>query len=455
MLWAAPWSSRGERSGSSSGRVSSPRRSSVFDRAPQIEEVGRGTVDHGGGPTPGLGFRTVLRNRQYLLWFASSDSASVGYSVYSISIVWLTYDVTHSYAIVGLVLFAEYATYSATFLVAPFADRVANQRTIYLVCYPVQALAAVVLGAAAFRGALTVPLLLGLVILISALWDLAWAAYQAAPRLLLNPEELFAAQGVGGAIGGANSIAGYAAGGALIVLVGAAGGMYLYAALLALGAVLAIGLSIRPGASSDAGFGESFRTGWRVLVLEPGHSLLQLASVDAIQAFFTSGVALLITVISVTVFAASAAAYGVLFTGYVVGGVAAGLALGWANPRGRAGVVLVVALVASGLAFCATGFVPPFLVLLALTWVLIGAATASYANSKLAFIRGSVDPSRLARVSANMYLFPGITSSVGALVLGSLAGHTTSQPFGLVIGFGFLAVGLLAVVLPGVKVLRY
>lgn len=400
-------------------------------------------------------FRTVLRNRQYLLWLASSNTASVGYAVYAISIVWLTYTVTHSYLIIGLVLFAEYATYSATFLIAPFADRVANQRTIYLICYPVQAIAAVTIGVAAYQGFLGVPLLLGLIVLISFLWDLAWAAYQAAPRLLLGPDELFAAEGVGGAIGGANSIAGYASGGVFIILVGAGGGMYLYAALLALGAILALPLAVHPGPASDESFSESFRTGWRTLLSEPGHSLLQLASVDAIQAFFTSAVALLITLISISTFTASSSAYGVLFTTYVIGGVLAGLALGWTNPRRRAGVVMVGSLVASGFAFLIAGAVPAILLFAASAWLIVGIALTGYTNSKFAFIRGSVEPNRLARVSSNMYLFPGITSAIGALVLGGLADHSSPLPFALLLGAGFFSAGLLAILLPGVKALRY
>ncbi len=407
------------------------------------------------GDVSAPGFRTVLRNRRYLLWLASSDVANVGYSVYSISIVWLTYVATHSYLIVGLALFVEYATYAGTFLLAPIADRVANQRTIYLVCYPAQALAATVLGLGAYDGLLTVPLLLGLIFVISALWDLAWAACQAAPRLLLTPEELFAANGVSGAIGGANSIAGYAVGGVLIVFVGAAGGMYLYAGLLGLGAVLALWLSISPGPPSDSGFSEGLRSGWRVLTSESGHSLLQLASVDAIRAFFASGAALLIALSSVTIFAAAGSAYGTLFAGYVIGGVAAGLVLGMANPRGRAGLIMVASMMASGVVFLVSGLFPPVLALFALTWLAIGFTTSSYVDSKYAFIGGSIDPNKLARVSSNMYLFPGITSSVGALALGFLAGSATPELLGSVIGVGCLAAGVLALLLPGVKALRY
>lgn len=404
---------------------------------------------------PKPGFRTVLRNRQYLLWLASSNAASVGYSVYAISIVWLTYTVTHSYAIVGVVLFVEYATYTGTFLVGPFVDRVRNQRTIYLVCYPLQAAAAATIALTAISGHLTIPLLVGLIVLISVLWDLAWAAYNAAPRLLLTPEELFAASGVGEAIGGANSIAGYAAGGVLILVVGAGGGMFLYAALLGIGAILALWLRIHPGQSPDTGLGQSFREGWRATTGGSGRPLLQLASVDAIQGFFTSGTALFITLVSITTFAFSSGAYALLFTIYVVGGVAAGLSLGWLNPRGRAGVVMVGSLLASGVAFAVVGVVPAVLVLVAFVWLLIGLFLAAYSDAKYAFLRGSVDPRKLGRVTSNMYLFPGISSAVGALVLGILAGSVSPLYFGLVLGVGFLSAGVLAIVLPGVKVLRY
>ncbi|MCI4322493.1 MAG: hypothetical protein L3K03_00465 [Thermoplasmata archaeon] len=401
------------------------------------------------------GFRTVLGNRQYLLWLASSNSASVGYSVYAISVVWLAYTATHSYAIVGVILFVEYAAYAGSFLIAPFADRVRNQRTIYLICYPLQAGAAVTIGLAATRGFLTLPLLAGLVILISVLWDLPWAASNAAPRLLLTPEELFAAGGVSGAIGGANSIAGYAVGGILILVVGAYGGMFLYAALLGIGAVLALGLRIHPEPSPETGFGQSFREGWRTIASGAGRPLLQLASVDAIQGFFASGTALFITLISITTFAISSTAYGVLFTIYIIGGVTAGLVLGWVNPRETAGIVMVGSLLASGITFAVVGVVPPALALVAVMWFLLGLFVTAYGDAKYAFLRGTVNPKQLGRVSSNMYLFPGISSAIGALVLGTLAGDLSPLQFGLLLGVGFLAAGVLANLLPAVKVLQY
>lgn len=404
-------------------------------------------------PTPG--FRSVLRNRQYLLWLASSNAAMVGYSVYSISVVWLAYTVTGSYAIVGVVLFVEYAAYSGAFLIAPLADRVGNQRTIYLVCYPIQAAAAATIGAAAAYGVLTIPLLVGLIVLISVLWDLPWAASNAAPRLVLTPEEMFAAGGVSGAIGGANSIAGYAMGGVLILVVGAYGGMFLYTALLLVGAAFAVGLRIHPQPTPGVGFGESFREGWRTLRSGVGRPLLQIASVDAAQGFFMAGTALFITLLSIREFSGSSSAYGVLFTVYIIGGVAAGLGLGWLNPRRRAGFVMVSSLFVAAVAFAAVGLVPVDLAFVALLWLVLGVSLSAYADAKYAYLRGSVEPNRLARVTSNMYLFPGISSAAGALVLGVLAGSLSPLGFGIVLGAGLLASGVLAALLPAVKVLRY
>jgi MFS family permease len=238
-------------------------------------------------------------------------------------------------------------------------------------------------------------------------------------------------------------------------VVGAAGGMFLYAALLSLGAVLALPLSIRPGPSRDPGYRDSFRSGWRYLTSKEGRPLLHLAFVDAVRAFFTAGVALLITLVSVRSFANAGAAYSVLFATYVVGGVVAGLALGWLNPRGRAGLVIVGSLVACGLGFVAAGLVPPVLALAVLTWLLVGLGLTGFFTAKEAFVAGSVDPGKLARVSANMYLFPGITSAIGALVLGALADSATPLSFGLILGAGLLAAGLFALRWPGARALRY
>ncbi len=379
----------------------------------------------------------------------------MGYSVYAISVVWLAYTLSHSFLIVGAVLFIEYATYSGVFLAGPIADRVGNQRTIYVACYPVMGVAAATIGIGQLDGFLTVPLLLALIALISILWDIAWAAGNAAPGLLVSRDEQFAAQGVIGAVGGANAIAGYAAGGVLILLVGADGGMILYGILLGTAAVLAAPLSIRPSQVPGETFGESFRAGWRLITDPPGKPLLKFASVDAIQGFFGAVPALLITLLATTTFHSSASAFGIMFVSYVVGGTAAGLAFGQWNPRSQIGRIIVGALLGISATFAFVIGLPPILVLEVLAFFSMGFVWSAYLDAKYAFFRGSFEPSQLGRLVSNMYLLPGIASSAGALVLGSLANSVSPFELGGIAAIGFLGAGVLAAAFPGIRRLRF
>lgn len=379
----------------------------------------------------------------------------VGYAVYSISIVWLAYTISHNFLIVGAVIFIEYACYTATFLTGPIVDRVRNQRTIFLASYPVQAVAAAVLGVAMFEGSLSIPLLFALVALISLLWDMTWAAGNAAPGVLLAPEEQFAASGVSGAVGGAVSIVGYAIGGVLILFVGAGGGMLLYAGLLGAAAVLALPLRITPPVGPENSFSESFREGWKLLGAGDGSPLLQFAAVDSAEGFFISASPLLITLLAAQTYHQSASGYGVLFTAFVGGGVVAGLALGRWNPRGKVGLVMAGALSAAGAAYILAVALPSILWVGAVAWFAVGFFSAGYLDAKYAFYRGSIAPERLARVISNMFLFAGITSSIGALVISAAAEHSTPLGLGVLVGAGLIGAGMLGFALPGVRRMRY
>lgn len=400
-------------------------------------------------------FGAVMRNRAFLWFLASWTAANVGYSVYSISIVWLAYTVSHSFFVVGGVLFIEYAIYTCVFLVGPIADRVSNQRSLYLACYPLMATIAVAIGVGQFDGFLSVPLLLGLIAVLSILWDLAWAAGNAAPGLLLQRDEQFAGQGLVATVGGANAIVGYAAGGVLILWVGAEAGMILYGALLALSAVLALPLVIRPSPSQGETFAQSLRAGWRLLTDPPGKPLLQLASVDAVQGFFGAVPALLITLLATSTFHAAASAYGVLFVAYIVGSTVAGIVIGRWNPRSSVGIVLAGSLLGVAGAFVLTIGLPPVLALETGAFFAMGFLWSAYLDAKSALFRGTFAPGQLGRVFSNMYLFPGIASSLGALLLGSLANGVSPIVLGGITAVGFLGGGLMGLALPGIKTLHF
>jgi hypothetical protein len=400
-------------------------------------------------------FRSVLANRQFLIFLASSNASMVGYAVYAISIVWLAYTVSHDFRIVGAVLFIEFAAYSLTFLTGPVVDRVRNQRTIFLASYPIQAAAVALLGLGARYDFLSPALLFALVAVISLLWDMTWAAINAAPGVLLTRDEQFAASGVTGALGGILNIVGYATGGALILLVGPDGGMFLYAGLLLAATALAVPLRITPPRGPEGSFRESFREGWRVILRQPGHALLQLAGVDSAAAFLVSAPPILITLLAATIYHGSAASYGVLFVADVVGGVVAALVLAQWNPRGRVGVVMAGALILTGGAFALTVALPAVLWLGALAWFAVGFASAGYLDAKYSFFRGSVAPEQIGRLVSNMFLFAGIASSAGALVISAVAVGGAPVPLGLAVGVAFVAAGGIGLALPGVRQMRY
>jgi hypothetical protein len=407
-------------------------------------------------PTPPApGFRSVVRHRQFLLFLASSNAAGTGYAVYAISIVWLAYTVSHSFVVVGAVLGIEYAAYALTFLFGPIVDRVRNQRTIFLLSYPVQAAAVGVLGWGAVAGFLSDALLFALVAAVSLLWDMTWAAANAAPGILLTRDEQFAASGVSGTVGGALTIVGYATGGATILLVGDAGGFFVYAALLVVAAVLALPLRIAPPAAPERSLGTSFWEGWQLVIGGPGRPFLQLATVDAVAGFLVPAPAVLITLLATATYASSPAAYAVLFTIDVVGGVAAGLALGRWNPRARVGSVLAGSLVIAGLAVAVAGALPADLFLGIGAWFVVGFATSAYVDAKYVFFRAAVPAEQIGRLVSNMYLFSGSASVLGALALGSLAAGGSVALLAVGIGGAFVAAGAAALALPGVRGMRY
>ncbi|HLM91904.1 MAG TPA: hypothetical protein VK424_07670 [Thermoplasmata archaeon] len=423
--------------------------SDVGDAMPPTPQVLPSAIVAPGATT--RGFRSILANRRYLLYQSSVIVATTGYSVYAVSIPWLAFQNSGSFLVVGLVLFVEVGIYALTFLVAPWVDRTADKRAIFLVGFPIQAVAALILGFTASRGELHLPLLLGLVAVLSVIWDFEWAVFQVAPRLLLSKDELFAAQGISGALGGGAAIGGFAAGAGFILLSGVSGSAYLYAGLLLVATALASRVPLRGAQSAEPGYFAGFLEGWEYLRSAEGRPLLQLGMLDAVVGFFATAPALLITLFADRSFPDPSFAYGILFTAFVVGGVAVDLTLGHFNPRKRIGFVLVGGLAAAAVALALAGIAPPELLATAAAWAMAGGALGGYTSGKFTFQWGYVPGDRLARVTSNLYVFPGVSGAAGALVVGDLAGAIPgSSLVELIAGIFALAV-LLALLLPAVR----
>ncbi len=402
-------------------------------------------------PSPPGGYRTVLRNRRFLLYEGSAILSSTGYAVYSISIPWIAYLNSGSFLVVGLVLFLELGVYALTFLIAPLVDRAADKRVIFLIGYPIQAVAAGVLAYTASRGELHLGLLLALVAILSVAWDFEWAVFQVAPRTLLSKDELFAGQGLASALGSGVQVGGYAAGASLILVSGAVGSGYLYAGLLVLATLLAALVPLRGGSATEREYTAGFVEGWRYLTTPEGRPLLQLGALGAVSGFFSAAPALLITLDANHSFANPGLAYGLLFTSFVVGGVAVDLLLGHSNPRRRVGVVIVAALSLSAFALYLTGVFPPSLPLAAAAWFFAGAGVSGYLSGSGTFLWGYVPENRLARVTSNLYVFRGAAGAVGAVVLGVLAAQIVPSSLATIVALVYGAAAVASLLLPAIR----
>jgi hypothetical protein len=403
------------------------------------------------------GYASLLRRPRFRFFFFSQTTGDAGYAVYSISVLWLAFRLTGSVFVAGLVLFVEFGIYSLSFVAGPFVDRVRDLRSVLLIGYPLQAIGAAVIGFALAAGVLSVGLLLGLVVGISFLWTFTWTATNAMVPHLVGEGELLRANALVSAIGGSNQIAGFAAGGALILVVGPAGGAFLYAGLNALAAILSIPVSV-PQARPErpASVGAEFADGWRFLANRENRAVLDLSLWGMLQGFLSTAPLLLITLLAGTVFADPSLSYASLFTAFAVGGIVGSLALGHFNPRRWLTVVLAGTTALEGaLVLVAVRAAPQLLASVGL-WFAVGLVDLAFYTAFIAYIQASTPRAMMGRTLTNTYVFRGSARAVGAVLVGALAGVLAPIALGEVTALTLVAVGVTGPFLfPAVRSLRF
>jgi hypothetical protein len=406
-------------------------------------------------PEPNPGFLSLLRTRTFLLLESRGTAAGVGYTVYLATVLWLSYRLTGGIFLAGVVLGVETAVYTLTFLAGPLVDRVGDKRWVYVACYPVQAVAALALGLTYVFGLLTIPLLLGIVVLLAALWDLTWAADSAATRLLFSKDRLFAVSGVGTAIGGVVNIALYFTAGVTIALFGAAGGSYLYAGLLAVGAALAFLLPIPTPNAKKHSYLTGFREGWRLFRGDRGKPLRHIAAFQSVLGFFTPAPLLLLTLYVGRFFDTSQATFAGLYVAYLVGGIVIGVVLGRLNPRAFLGPVTLWAVLLLGAVLAVSYWTVGDLPLSLTAWFFVGVAATARTTALWNYMQGGFPPEVLARVNSNSYLFTGISSTAGAFVIAALSVSWSPAALTALTALGFAGAALLGFLLSGTRTLAF
>lgn len=391
-------------------------------------------------PNPSGGYAGLLRDRRVLLAVASIAIGEGGYSVFAIAILWLSFRISGSLAVAGLVLLVESGMYAITFVAGPTVDRARNLRSVMVVGYGLQATLAAAIGATLYLGVLSVPLLLGLVAAISLVWDFTWAANRAVMPRIVAEADLFRANGLVGAVTGGNAIAGYAAGAGLLLFVGPGDAMFLYAALQAAALIVVLPLSAPSQRAVVTRAWTDFWDGWRELGRGPGRPLLQLTAFAGFQGFFVQTPALLITLLANLKFADPNLGYGLLFTSYAVGEVVGGLLLGRWNPRRRLTLVLCGGTAGTGVLLVAAALAAPGLLESVALWFLVGLVGIAFYSAYLVYLQARVPADRFARVLTNSYLFRGIPTAVGAEVLSLLATLWGPENLALFVAVAWIAI---------------
>lgn len=403
-----------------------------------------------------VGYRELFQNRRFALAITSDALGTGGYAVYEISILWLSYHLSGSLAVAGLVLLVEFGVYALTFVAGPSVDRTRDLRTILLLGYIVQAICAFAIGLTLTLGLLTIPLLLVLVAAISLVWDFTWTADNALIPRIVPERQLFRANGLAGAVSGGNTIAGFAAGGGLILLVGATGGMYLYAVLNAAAALVVLPLSVPAVHRLTTGILEDFWEGWRELARGRGRPLFQIALYSTVQGLFSSAPPLLITLLASQRFANPTTVYGVLFTAYTIGSVVGGLLLGQANPRRHITLLIIAGPAAQGVLILAAVLAVPSVVPSLVLWFAVGLVGMTFYSGYLVYLQARIPPDRFGRVLTNLYLFRGIPIAVGAGAIGVLAGLWGPTTLAIVIAVFYVTSAVLGpILLPGIRKLGF
>ncbi|HTT26541.1 MAG TPA: MFS transporter [Thermoplasmata archaeon] len=388
---------------------------------------------------PPRSYRALLTDRRFLPFFLAESAGSTGYAVYAVTVPWLADQIGGPRAL-GLALLVEFGVYSLSFLAGPFIDRVRNLRGILVLGYLGQAGLAALLGLVAAGGHLTVLSLLALVLPLSAVWDFTWTAQNAAPPRLVPASDLLRANGIIGAVSGGNQVAGYAAGAGLVLFVGPAGGMFLYAGLNLLAAGLSLGVLAPRLPGLLPGLRASFREGWTYFLGGPGRPLLQISAMGAVQSFVSAAPVLLLTVLAAAR-PDGVAIYAVTFTAFALGGVAGSLAVGEWAPRRRLGRVFAVAALAEAGLLVAAVLAAPLGLLAAPAWAGVGAVDVTFYTVLLAYYQGSSPPDLIGRTAANAYLFRGTARALGSLALAGLLVSVAPVPLAVGVAVALVAVG--------------
>lgn len=166
-------------------------------------------------------FRSLLRNRSYRLYFLGQLVSMSGSWMQTMALNWLTFELTHSAAMLGLVSFAGLLP-SVIFSIAggAVADR-ANPRRILVFTQILETVQAVLLAALTLANAIAVWQIVVLAFILGTLETFTMPARQVFVQSTVAKEDIANAVGLNASLSSSSRILGPALGVALLAIAGA------------------------------------------------------------------------------------------------------------------------------------------------------------------------------------------------------------------------------------------
>lgn len=408
-------------------------------------------------PTRGSGYRSLLRQRAFLLVWTGGAVSSLGDHFFEIALMWYTFTASRS----SLQVAAIAVVYQGTQVVlgpiaGVFADRWDRRRTM-ITCDLIRTGIVGAFAALTWRFGFSLPGALLTLFLEEAAGVPFGPSRRAYVPTIVEPDRLMTANGLLSGTRQATGLGGQAAAGFVIASVGALAGFVIDAASFGLSALTLSFVRLRtalrvevdePDASPDptkkerASFWAEMRAGWAILARTP--VILTLALFGTLDNAFFAMISPAMPAYVLDQLHTGAWAYGLVgsfqFGGALVGGFVAGAVA----QRLRAGSLIIAVGLVSGSAVFLVGLLHTVSIALIL-WGFWGFSLSVMGVVEQSLEQALIPREFLARVmtvmsSAAMALMP-----VGSLVGGYLANRLGPGLLYVLIGCALIAIALVMV----------
>lgn len=384
-----------------------------------------------------------------LLWLGQAASV-LGDRVHQLAVLWWVLDRTASPAMVGAVMVA---TSVPMVLVGPFAGAIADRvdrRRLMLACDLLRLLLTALMAWLALLGQLTVPLVLVLSVLLSAVGAVFMPASMALVPAVVEGDEVLRANSLQELTTQASGILGPALGGALVAALGAQAAFGLNAVTFLISALALFAIRHRPGPMPAAG--ESY---WRTLaggaaLLRERPGIASLLAGFAVANLFLAPIPVLLPVFARDVFRAGASGLGMLEGALGAGMILAALVLARRGEVGRKVALITGSFVVQGVMLLGMGLRPSFYGFV-VGLAVLGAALSALNIVVVAAFQRSIPGEQLGRFMGLLTaIVLGVMPLAYALVC-MLATRVAPERLFWVSGVALALVGLGLFGMPGVR----